>query len=762
MSSDNLGLPAVSIDIWDRKYRYAAKDKSVRDTMKRVAKACAVKEKDPDFWAKEFESILCGLEFLPGGRIIANAGTSREEVTMFNCYVMNTIKDSIEGIFDTVKDSAMTQKQGGGVGFDFSTIRPAGSHINGCEAEASGPLSFMQVLDSTCRTIMSAGQRRGAQMGIMRCDHPDIEHFITAKRQNSQLQMFNLSVAITDAFMEAVKIDGDWDLVFGGKVYKTVKAKYLWDMILHSSYDYAEPGFILIDRINKMNNLAYCEKIAATNPCGEQPLPPYGACLLGSVNLSRMVDCPFTVNAKVNYQRIGEVAATAVRLLDNVIDISNYPLPQQREEAYAKRRMGIGITGLADAFIFMGVKYGSPASLVIAEKIMATIRDCTYRASVELAKERGAFPRFEADKYVKGSFVATLPKDLQKEIAKSGIRNSHLTSIAPTGTISLLAGNISSGLEPVFAFRYTRKIRNGKETDVSEVEVADYAYSKYCEFIGKHSCPENELPDYFVSADSITPMDHLEIQAALQRNVDSSISKTINIPGDYKFEDYENIYMQAYQKGLKGCTTFRPSEYITGILIRKEDKKEEKKEAAKPVETSKKITRRPEVLTGTTYKIKTPHSPDAFYITINDYEENGQRRPYELFINTKNLQHFSWIVAMSRLISAVFRHEAKPVFLVEELKSVYDPSGGYFQKGKYIPSLAAEIGYVIESHLQSIGILTHDHEHAGNGSKTEKMSAPIGQSPTNNKMFCPQCNEKELVNQENCLKCLACGYGKCG
>jgi len=784
----------ISQEIWTRKYRYQGgrdvpADHSIEDTFKRVAKAAAAKEKDPVKWEGEFFNIMNGYKFIPGGRIVANAGTSRSEVTMFNCFVMNRIDDSIEGVFETVKESALTQKQGGGVGFDFSTIRPAGAPIKGCEAHASGPLSFMRVLDSTCRTIMSAGQRRGAQMGIMRCDHPDIEQFITAKRNNAALQMFNLSVAITDKFMEAVKADGDWELVFGGEVYKTIKARYLWDLIMRSTYDFAEPGFILIDRINQMNNLAYCEDIRATNPCGEQPLPPYGACLLGSLNLAQFVENSFTDDASIDFEGISAAVKVAVRLLDNIINISNYPLPEQKEEANAKRRMGIGITGLADLFLFMKVKYGSPESIKLASELMKTITCAAYRSSIELAKEKGAFPIFNATQYCNSKFIqSVLPQDIIDDIRKYGIRNSHLTSIAPTGTISLFANNVSSGLEPVFAFKYTRKIRTGTEDATVDAEVADYAYRMYREMMGAEF-DENNLPDYFVGSSAVTPDEHLDIQEALQKYVDSSISKTINIPSDYPYERFKDIYLKAYQKGLKGCTTFRPNEYIAGVLINPEEEKKKKEKEAKeaaaavPVVVQEQVfvkmppPKRPKELEGTTYKIKTPLSADALYVTINDLiEEDGTRRPYELFINTKNLQHFSWIVAMTRLISSVFRHDPEPRFLVEELKSIYDPSGGYFSEGNYIPSLAADIGRVIEKHLTKLGIMNPDKQAGVNGNSAKaaakavacddevahKVNGQNGVAVDNGMLFCPTCNERKLVMQENCMKCLACGYSKCG
>ncbi len=772
----------IAGEIWTRKYKYHGsgnipEDKTPDDSFHRVARAAAAQEKDSAYWEGQFYEAMKDFKFLPGGRIIANAGTVRSEVTMFNCFVMNKIPDSIEGIFETVKEAALTQKQGGGVGFDFSTIRPRGNSIKGCEASASGPLSFMQVLDSTCRTIMSAGQRRGAQMGIMRCDHPDIESFITAKRENAQLQMFNLSVAVTDDFLKAVRDGADWQLKFDGKVYKTIKAQDLWELIMKSTYNFAEPGFILIDRINKMNNLYYCEEIRATNPCGEQPLPPYGACLLGSINLPKFVNSPFEDSASFDFMRLKQVVRTAVRLLDNVIGISHYPLPMQKKEAESKRRMGIGITGLADMMIFMKKRYGSPESIELASEIMKTITFTAYETSVELAREKGAFPKFDAEKYCAGNFVKVLPAELLENIRKYGIRNSHLTSIAPTGTISLLAGNVSSGLEPVFAFSYTRRVRNGGAgDDFTEFDVGDYAYRTWAERFGGDA----KLPPYFVESSAITADEHLAIQAALQKYVDSSISKTINVPTDFPYDKFKEIYLKAAAMGLKGCTTFRPSEHIAGILVKKDDKPKaaaEQKPAPVIIQRPQ-PAKRPRELEGTTYKIKTPLAADALYVTINDIvEEDGRRHPYEVFINTKNLQYFSWIVAMTRLISAVFRHDPAPSFLVEELKSIYDPNGGYFSEGTYIPSLAADIGRVIERHLSKIGIIHpktpvdagksvigaeagHDHVHVTVPSK-EKDSAKAVQPTADGMMICPQCNERKLVMQENCMKCLNCGYGKC-
>jgi len=701
----------ISWQIWDMKYRHRSEngnpiDVTVEDTWKRVARGLATFEKDREHWEEQFYNILKDFKFLPGGRITANAGTNRKRCTMLNCYVLNKIEDSLEGIFKTIRNAALTQKQGGGIGMDFSTIRPNGAFIRGVQSTASGPISYMHVFDATCKTIMSAGQRRGAQMGVLSCSHPDIEEFIDAKRDGKSLKMFNLSVAITNEFVEAVKDDKNWDLTFEKKVYKTVRARDLWNKIMSSTYDYAEPGFILIDRVNKWNNMYYAEDIRATNPCGEQPLPPFGACLLGSVNLTKFVKNPFKENAKIDYVGIKKTVAVAVRMLDNTIDTSNYPLEEQSQQALNKRRMGIGITGLANMLAFLKVRYGSPKSTKIAEKVMKTICHSAYRASIELAKEKGQFPKLNRKKHLKGAFVSQLPEDIQNGIKEHGIRNSHLTSIAPTGTISLYAGNVSSGLEPVFALSYTRKVRIGNDETV-EQEVCDHAYKIYKETVDAKET--KNLPDYFVTTDQVSPKEHIDMQAALQENVDSSISKTINVPTDFPFEEFKDIYMYAYEKGLKGCTTFRPNEKMTGILIRDEDKKkpEEKKETESEINNVEKeiVQPRPIELLGKTYKIKTPLSAQGLYITINDIKDpNGKIRPFEIFINSKNLQHYSWMVAMTRLISAVFRRTSNPSFLVEELKCIFDPNGGYFKKGKYIPSLVAEIGEVIQQHLDSIGI----------------------------------------------------------
>ena len=455
---------AISQQIWDMKYRLKttdgeAVDKTIEDSWRRVADALAACEApvSQQAWADTFYEALKDYKYLPAGRILAGAGTGRD-VTLFNCFVMGCVPDSLDGIFSNLKEAALTMQQGGGIGYDFSTIRPKGALVKGVGADASGPLSFMDVWDSMCRTIMSAGYRRGAMMATMRCDHPDIEDFIKAKRDPGRLRMFNLSVLVTDSFMKAVEEDQPWDLVFDGTVFKTLAARDLWDTIMRSTYAYAEPGVIFIDRINARNNLAYCEEIFATNPCGEQPLPPYGPCLLGSVNLARFITQPFEEDAALDEAALKQTIHTAVRMMDNVVDVSQFPLDEQRQEAKAKRRIGLGVTGLADALIMVGQRYGGARSLKTIDHWLGLLQREAYLASVDLAKEKGAFPLFDRDQYLASPTIKALDEDVQTAIAEHGIRNALVTSVAPTGTISLFADNVSSGLEPVFSFTYTRKV----------------------------------------------------------------------------------------------------------------------------------------------------------------------------------------------------------------------------------------------------------------------------------------------------------------
>ncbi len=555
-----LPLPDVATDIWSLKYRYDG-EAGIRDSFARTAKAVARAEVPElrDIWEQRFFNLMADFAFLPAGRILAGAGTPRD-VTLFNCFVMGTVPDSIAGIFDGLKQAAQTLQQGGGIGHDFSTLRPKGAAVLGVGADASGPLSFMDVWDAMCKTIMSAGARRGAMMGTLACDHPDVEDFVEAKRDPRRLRNFNLSVLVTDDFMAAVKEDRDWPLCFGGTVFKVVKARALWQRIMRATYDVAEPGVIFIDRINRLNPLAYCETISCTNPCGEQPLPPYGACLLGSLNLTRFVRRCFEADADMDLAALQAAAGVAIRFLDNVVDVSNYPLPQQRTEAVNKRRLGLGVTGLADALFMCGLRYGSADAVAATSHWMKAIKDAALEASTSLAHEKGSFPLFDAVAYLDTEYGRALSDEQRARITAMGLRNGLLTSVAPTGTISLVAGNVSSGIEPIFSLSYDRKIL---EADGRQrvVKMEDQALRLWRQKKGKAPVPAS-----LVTVANLRPREHLAMQAAAQAHVDSSISKTVNVPEDFAFADFVHVYEEAHALGLKGCTTFRPNA-ITGSIL---------------------------------------------------------------------------------------------------------------------------------------------------------------------------------------------------
>ncbi|GIK97370.1 MAG: intein-containing adenosylcobalamin-dependent ribonucleoside-diphosphate reductase [Alphaproteobacteria bacterium] len=1150
-------VAAISQQIWDMKYRLkapdgAAIDKTIEETWRRVAEALAAPETDPSAWADRFYDAMAGFRFLPAGRIIAGAGAGRN-VTLFNCFVMGTIPDDMGGIFEHLREAALTMQQGGGIGYDFSTLRPRGAPVKGVGADASGPLTFMDVWDAMCRTIMSAGHRRGAMMATMRCDHPDIEAFIEAKQQAGRLRMFNLSVLVTDAFMAAVKQDAPWELEFGGTTYRVVQARELWDKIMRATYAYAEPGVIFIDRINRRNNLYYAETISATNPCvtaetwvhtaegprrvaelvgrpftalidgkpsasgpdgffptgrkkvlrlttragqtlrltadhkvlaaseltrwrigktwraagelapgdmivlhdhraapdwpgrhgedegyllgllvgdgtlkadkavlsvwpgrlaanggapgygasavmeralaaarslphrsdfagwvevagrgeyrlataalkklalelglapgrktvtpaiesqssafyrgflrglfdadgtvggsqekgvsvrlaqsdlemlravqrmllrlgiasriytnrrpagirrlpdghggtaeygcsadhelviardnlvrfaeqidfadtaksarlaaavssyrrrinrerfvaqvaeivedgeaevfdvqvpgvnafdanglyvhncGEQPLPPYGACLLGSVNLAMLVKDPFEETAELDMAELDRLVRMAVRMLDNAIDVSRFPLPQQLHEAQAKRRIGLGVTGLADALILCRARYGSTQAVALTESWMKAVQRAAYLASAEIAAEKGPFPLFDAEQYLAGETVRELDEDVRAAIAAHGIRNALLTSIAPTGTISLFADNVSSGLEPVFSFKYTRNVLMPDGTRASE-EVSDHAYRLFRRLKGEAT----PLPDYFIDAQKLAPSDHVVMQAAVQKYVDSSISKTINCPADLTFEAFKDVYLQAYELGCKGCTTYRPNE-VTGAVLEVKPDAAEAPQAELPLGTPPARPQdvyeaggvvymtqpldRPEALPGQTYKIKWPESDHAIYITINDIVQDGRRRPFEVFINSKNMEHYAWTVGLTRMISAVFRRGGDVSFVVEELKAVFDPRGGGWMGGRYVPSLLAAIGEVIERHMIDIGFLPDPAQERREMAAAYERKAIGGPAPKGANgggarlPRCPKCSQPSLIRQEGCDLCTSCGYSKCG
>lgn len=1037
------GMPSVSRQIWDMKYRFKRPDKSpidltVEDSWARIAKALAEAEPEEIRAEQEarFYKALKGFRYLPAGRITAGAGTARN-VTLFNCFVMGTVPDSMEGIFDMLKEAALTMQQGGGIGYDFSTIRPKGAEVKGVGSDASGPLSFMDVWDAMCGTIMSAGSRRGAMMATMRCDHPDVEEFITAKRDPSRLRKFNVSVLVTDAFMAAVEADADWDLTWNGEVMRTVRARDLWDKIMESTYAFAEPGVIFIDRINERNPLAYVEQIAATNPCvpagtpiltsegwreidtvvdtpvevwngaewsrvtprvtghdqpmvrvslsngrsltcttahrfltatgtrvnaadlrpgqallthdwpvvragapvegayaqgtraggarvgarvakkiletagegarddrgadltgliggalpasyvpgadwdvasrlawvaglidtagevtgqgvlirsrdagflgavqlllntlgasasltrdgalligspalsaltglglstrrdlptanpthgsgrvevvsvtplaeeadvvfcfteekrhagcfdgvltgqcGEQPLPPYGACLLGSINLARLIENPFSDEARMDEAEMEELVATAVRMMDNVVDVSRFPLPQQLEEARAKRRIGLGVTGVADALLMLRLTYGSEAAAEQLEAWMRKIQHAAYRASVELAKEKGPFPLFDAERYLASPTIQDLDEDLQEAIREHGIRNALLTSIAPTGTISLYAGNVSSGIEPVFAYSYKRKITLDDGSKAEE-EVVDYAVQMYRDLFG--ITDDAELPEYFVSAQTLKPLDHVRMQAAAQRWVDSSISKTVNVPEDIPFEEFKAVYEEAYRTGCKGCTTYRPNE-ITGSVLSVEPEKKAEPVAPAPVQAGGRAAPMPRdpVLEGRTYKVRWPGATHAYYLTVNDaVDEEGRRRPFEVFVNTQNTHDADMMSALTRMISAVFRRGGDVRFVAEELSQIVNPQGGHWVGGRYVPSLVSLIGAKLFEHLEAIGFIA-----------PQGVSAPVAAEPVPDlrpaKRSRPGCETPDacdLVMESGCEKCISCGWSKCG
>lgn len=736
----------LAAEIWAAKYRFAPDagdgDVTVEDSWRRVAEAIAQAEpaEAREAWREKFLDALGDFQFMPAGRIFAGAGTGRA-VTLFNCFVMGTLPDDLPGIFEHLREAAVTLQQGGGVGMDFSTIRPSGAPVRGVGADASGPLSFMDVWDSMCRTILSAGQRRGAMMGCLRIDHPDIEAFIDAKREPTRLRNFNLSVLVTDAFLEALAADADWPLVFGGEVFKTVRASDLWRRLMTATYAYAEPGVIFVDRVNARNNLADCETICASNPCGEQMLPPYGACLLGSINLARLVAAPFTEGAVLDEEKLAELTHVAIRFLDDVIDVSRFPLEAQAEEARAKRRLGLGVTGLADALIFCGQRYGSEEAAQTTKQWLGIIKREAYRASAALAAEKGPYPLWGA-RVLDRPNLLDLDEDTRALIAKHGLRNGCLTSIAPTGTTSLVAGNVSSGVEPVFAYAYNRKVRQPDGSTRQEA-VEDYALTVWKRLHGEAEPPA----DVFVSAQTLTPREHLVMQAAAQSMIDSSISKTVNCPADIAFDAFCDVYLEGWRMGCKGLTTYRPNA-VTGSVLSVDAPLAE---TQTPTPEAPLIARE-EALSGMTYKIKWPHSAHAVYVTVNDAIVDGQRRPFEIFVNSKNMEHYAWTLALTRMISAVFRRGGDVGFVAEELKAVFDPQGGAWLSGRYVPSLPAAIGGVVERHLRQ--------DLATPAPRIAEAAEPQADAPR--PAVCPRCASPALIRKEGCDTCTDCGYSKCG
>ena len=758
----------ISDMVWRDKYRFVESDGSSReltpaDTHARICAGIYAADPARAVEMPKALAAMTALEWCPGGRIHAGAGTGRA-VTLINCFVNAKVDDSMAGIMAANTRAALTMQQGGGIGTDFSPIRPRGALVEKTGSVASGPVSFMEIWQAMCGTILSGGTRRGAMMGTLADDHPDLLDFIVAKQQPGRLTHFNVSVLVSDALMRAVADDAMWDLGFPvppadpgrivatltreGRpwyVYRRLRARELWNRIIQATYDAAEPGVIFIDRVNGENNLSRVETIRCTNPCGEQPLPPNGACNLGCVNLAALVRDPFGKDASFDFVRLAEVAAIGVRFLDNVLDVTAYPVPEQKAEALSKRRTGLGIMGLGTALQMLGLRYGTPEAEAMAGRIMETLRDACYRASVALARERGPFPLFSASDFPDRPFVSRLPQDIREAIAKDGIRNGLLLTIAPTGTTALYYGNVSSGLEPTFGWRYFRKVVQ-PDGGQKEFAVLDAGFLAYCRVNGLDpaTAPLDNLPPAMVTALELSVEEHLRTQAICQGFVDASISKTINCPADMDFETFKKVYALAYDLGCKGCTTYRPSPLRKPILST-----ESSAAASAPVAPAP----RPEALSGTTYKLKWPLTDENFYITINDVvTPEGRKRPFEIFIASRSAEHAELLSALTITLSAIMRRTEDPSFLIEDLQTVRGPQGAWV-KGHYVNGIVALIAGVMRRHLAELGLI-EPPETNGNG-HAESPAGPRGE-------ICPQCHSPTLFRQEGCRKCQNCGYSTCG
>jgi len=734
-------LEGLQKEIFEKKYRHSETE-TIKGMWKRVATSVASVESAGKKWTEEFEALLSDFKFIPGGRVSAGAGTKNNY--LLNCAVL-PIEDSIDGIYEAIKKAAVLAKCNYGVGFDFSTIRP---HNDGVSrgGTASGPVSFMRVFDTSGAIIETGGGRRAAAIGVLRVDHPDIFEFIEAKRETGVLTQFNISVGITQAFLEAIKAGSTFDLTFGGKVYRTVKAKEIWDKLVSSAYNFNDPGLLMVDEVNKYNNGYYLYEIGTTNPCGEIPLPPFGVCDLGNLNLTKYVLEPFAhysgLLTNFNTEAYKYDIHTAVRFLDNILDVSEYPYEEIAKRAQGDRRIGLnGVAGFGSFLALLRVPYDSPEAVEIASTLQYWCMCEVYLASINLAKEKGAFPNFDADQYLKAEFVQKLPPHIKEGIKRYGIRNLALLTIPPVGTGSLLAGNISNGLEPIFALEYSRKVRQVDQS-LKDEAVEDYAWKLYKQTPEYLSSKAGTAPPVFFSTSrEISPEAHINVQAAFQEYIDGSISKTVNMPEATTLKDYENVLWYAIEKGCKGFTSFREGTR-EGVLSTKDDKKDKPStpNLEEPIKAKEPKKKRARILAGKTYKIT--DDKGNLYITINDITEKSKTRPFEIFINSngENSEYAQWYKAIGKLMSAVMRRTDDCSFLIKDLQGIFG-SNGYFADGRFVQSQPQMVGNILEEHIRSL----HPEE-----AKDVKYTK------------CPECGEHTYYKEGGCGKCLSCGYSSCG
>ena len=796
----------ISLDVLQEKY-FKQGESDVEDLYRRVARALASVEREDireAMQARFLDNLRAGA--IGAGRIMSAAGTDIQ-ATLINCFVQ-PVGDCIQGvddagypgIYEALREAAETMRRGGGVGYDFSRIRPRGAMVKGTASMASGPCSYINVFDQSCSTVESAGARRGAQMGVLRIDHPDVHDFITAKRTPGRWNNFNVSVGVPDTFMQAVESDGDWELVHaaapgadvmkegayqradGQWVYRKLRARELWDTIMKSAYDFAEPGILFLDQINTDNNLGYTETISATNPCGEQPLPPYGCCDLGPIILTRFVRNPFGLHgeAAFDFDAFERSVATQVRALDNVLDVTFWPLPQQQAESAAKRRIGVGFTGMGNTLAMLKLRYDRQDGRDMAVQIAERMRNAAYRASIELAKEKGAFPKFKADGYLaEGTFASRLPEDIKKQIKKHGIRNSHLLSIAPTGTVSLaFADNASNGIEPPFSWTYTRRKREA-DGSKSEYVVEDYAWRLYKTLGGD----VKKLPAYFVSAMDMAAADHVAMMEAVQPYVDTAISKTVNVPADYPYDDFKNLYLQAWHSGLKGLATYRPNSILGAVLevpaaeAKPEPKVEPKPEPAAPIDPMRiVIESRPKGgLDAVAEKIEywTQEGQQRLYLIVSflpvpDGRGGQVDRAIEFFMPVgQSSESQQWITSSMRLLSLAARGGFLERALSDMRKVAWDRGPvrlGTFTRadGAQVPlwhdSEVAAVAYAVQSILARRAEAPQQQLLP-----LDEPEMPAGNPPAMAGKKCGECGAHAVIRKDGCDYCTQCGaIGSCG